>query len=453
MLLSIAIGLSALALLALVVNPVWGIPLLFIVKPVIDAAFEYPVFYGLRLPEIVAGTVPLVMIGHMLLAAPKQSVRYMPLRWIWTAYLLDALIFSILLAFNEDPKTGFNSFFRYLNGFVGFYMVQAFFQNERDFKRLLAAFMVAGLFPAATAYYQIATGIGWREEFSEGVQRAVGLWHDSVSMREYAFQTILAILLYGVLYLRGNAFKQAVLMGYLVVMVGVVLNVFSKAGTAGLVLWAACWTLLSRKYLQFVMLAGGAVLVAVVASGYLMNLRQVFHKEIGLVTGKGDLAHTLAGRWYGWTHMVDVWFTFPWPAKLFGSGHLAIGAHNDYLQMLYHGGLLGLAIYLCLLGAIGFRVVANLRRRMDPMAIAALMLFLVWLVDTIGVVPSAFPAWQWFVWGVIGLSLRREELALAALPSRSEAIAPLTAGALSGEGRRPVSPPGTVERRFPIVFP
>jgi hypothetical protein len=30
-----------------------------------------------------------------------------------------------------------------------------------------------------------------------------------------------------------------------------------------------------------------------------------------------------------------------------------------------------------------------------------------WMVDSIGLVPSAYPGYQWFVWGIIGICLRR----------------------------------------------
>ena len=58
--------------------------------------------------------------------------------------------------------------FRHIAGFVGFYMLQAFFTEKKDFKRLLLTLIASGLFPVIVILYQIATGSGTMREMSEG---------------------------------------------------------------------------------------------------------------------------------------------------------------------------------------------------------------------------------------------------------------------------------------------
>ena len=88
-------------------------------------------------------------------------------------------------------------------------------------------------------------------------------------------------------------------------------------------------------------------------------------------------------------------------------------------------------------------LVRNLIRRVDPLAVAGFMVFLAWMVDTIGLVPSAYSGYQWFVWGMIGLSLRvrQEEQQGFPLAEQFEPSSAIAAPALSA-----VSP-----RRFPLV--
>ena len=62
---------------------------------------------------------------------------------------------------------------------------------------------------------------------------------------------------------------------------------------------------------------------------------------------------TFQGRWFGWMEMMAEWERLPAMSQLFSSGKLAMGAHNDFLQMLFHGGIVGLAMYLSLLIVIG----------------------------------------------------------------------------------------------------
>jgi hypothetical protein len=59
-----------------------------------------------------------------------------------------------------------------------------------------------------------------------------------------------------------------------------------------------------------------------------------------------------------------------------------------------------------LLVAVGWCIARMLMRRADIWAIGALFVFLLWMVDTVGLTPSAYSAYQWFVWGVIGFCLR-----------------------------------------------
>jgi hypothetical protein len=77
--------------------------------------------------------------------------------------------------------------------------------------------------------------------------------------------------------------------------------------------------------------------------------------------------------------------------------------------VLFHGGLLGLGIYITLLCSVGWAIARSLWERCDIWAIAPLFVFIMWIVDTIGLVPSAYSGYQWFVWGIIGFCLRHRQ--------------------------------------------
>lgn len=451
MLLTVAIVLSVGALSALLFWPVTGVVLLFISKPVIDTTFGQPLLFGLHLTELVGVAVPLVILGHMAFATPERAWSRMPLRWIWAAYVVDVIVFSMVIAYNQDVLTGANVLFRQLNGFVGFYLLQAFFHGEKGLKTILLAMIAAGLFPVGVGVYQLVTGAEWIHAEAETLTRYIGLYHDAFTIRAYVFQTLIALLLYAALFVRRNLWLKGAAVAYGVVALIVLLKAYSKAGILSLGFWAVSWTTLQKKFVAL------ALVVVVVAVGGIyyshdiaVNITKLFHKEIGALEGTVDTKRTFAGRWYGWQEMMARWQTFDWPQKAFGSGELAVGAHNDYLLLLFHGGVVGLAIYLGLLAAIGAKIVLNLWRRIDPLAVGALMLFLMWLVDTIGLVPSSYPGYQWFVWGMIGLSFRlREEEA-------SSATEPVGAGAITDRARsqeRPAPSAGDAGYRYPIIAP
>jgi hypothetical protein len=412
MILYTAICFSIVALSLLVIWPVAGIVLLFISKPIIDTTFAQPLLHEFRLTEIVGALVPILVFGCMLVAHPEQSLRRMPLKGIWIIYTAEVFFFSSFILYNEGLVAGANVFFRHINGFVGFYMLQAFFYDHqaKRLRILLLGLIIASLFPMGIGVYQLMTGKVWIAAQVEGITRYVGLYHDAFTVRYYAFQTILALVLYGALYARRNLFLKAGALAYGVVSTAVMIGAYSKTGVVSMMLWVTSWTVLQRKFVTFLLLGSCAGLIGVYyASDITANIVQLFHKEIGHLEGEVELERTFQGRWYGWKEMMSRWENFHWLRKVFGSGEVAFGAHNDYLQMLFHGGIFGLLIYLSLLITIGFRIASDLRRKVDPMGVSALMLFLMWMVDMIGLVPSSYPGYQWFVWGMIGLSLRLRE--------------------------------------------
>ncbi len=409
MVVDLTIVLAVVTLLALFVYPVAGVALLFICKPIVDANWNHLVFLDLPLTQIMSGLVPLAVIFHMLLSKPDEGLGRMPLKGIWLAYTVYLSFAAWLILFNQDLRSGSNVLFRHLNGLVGFYMVQAWFHNEKRIKLLLVALILGGLFPIGVGAYQLATGTVWRLEGQtiEGIVRTVGLYHDAITIRHYSFQTILALLLFVALSPYQSLLVKAGLLFYVAVATVVMAKAYSKAGLLLLVLWGSCWSLLQKKLITFaVLIAGGLCLSLYLASDYLAQALTIYQKEIGYLSGKTEAVRTLNGRWYIWQDMYAEWSKLDGFAKTFGSGKVGLGAHNDYVQILFHGGIVGLFIYVTLLASVGRQILLNLWRRIDPLSVGALMVLLSWMVDTIGLVPSAYSGYQWFVWGIIGLSLR-----------------------------------------------
>jgi O-antigen ligase len=449
MLFETAILLSVVTIGSLVIYPILGIALLFITKPIVDATWEHIIVAGMPLTQIVAGLVPLIMLGHLCFPKPGQRLSQIPLYQIWTVYTIVLCSSAVAIIYNQDPRSGFSVLLRHANGFIGFYMVQAYFRESWQIQRLLQTLIVAGIVPIGMGLYQLATGVVWRgeEQQVEGIVRNIGLYHDAITIRQYALQTILAGLLYIGLFPPRRLVVTTGLWSYVALATVVLSKAYSKAGLLILVLWAVSWTLLRRRFVTFFVLAGmGAVVGGYLASQYVSQVATIYQKELGFLFGTVGADRTFNGRWYIWQEMFAEWDRLSSVAKLFGSGTVALGAHNDYLQILFHAGIVGLALYLVLLGAVGFMLIRNVWRRTDPLAVAGLMVYLAWMVDTVGLVPSAYSGYQWFVWGLIGLSLRiRQNERRDNRVSESE-----HAGSALTEPSH-TAPHSSPSRRFPLV--
>lgn len=445
----IALALGVISILCLIASPVVGMVAVFIAKPFIDALWDIPFLFGFRPTEVFSALIALLLLAHMVTAKTDKSLLRMPLKVMWLAFSAYILIFSMLIAYNDELKTGANIFFRYINGIIGFYFLQAFFRQGDRFKWFLLALILGGLFPMSLGFYQALTGVQWRPEQAEGIARNIGIWHDGVNMRTYAQQTIFGLLLYSALYVKvWNIPLRVMTLSYLAISTVVMVKVYSKAAFLTLALWVLCWTILRRQFAVIGVIGIVGLLVTTYYAGDLSDkIATLFHKEVGFFSGEVEGKMTFQGRWFGWIEMMTRWEQLPAMSQIFGSGEVATGAHNDFLQMLFHGGIVGLAIYLSLLTVIGVRIGRNLFAKADELAVAALMVYLMWLIDAVGLVPSAYPAEQWLIWGVIGLSFRmRTDTALI----QPEEPALQEVSLQNGLASEPVSA-AVAQRRFPLL--
>lgn len=401
---------STVAVTALAIKPKWGILAIFLVRPLVDACWETPILLGLKLTEIVSVLVPMVVLVHMALASGRErSLRAMPLRWIWLLWTADIAFFCGVIMYSQEPLEGAKVLFRHLNGFVGFYMIQAYFAKDRDLKPLLLALIFAGLFPIATGAFEGLTGHHWKITIADmGVVRNIGFYHDAITIRYYALQTLMGLLLFSTLYLKRRTIAKALMACYGVAATFVVYGAYSKSGTATLACWTLLWPLLRRQYRTVMGLGAAAMLLATYYSQEIFDrFGFIFNRELGAARGTLSTGYNFNGRLLIWDELMAQWSQSGLLHQVFGSGQVALGAHNDYLQILYHGGILGLTIYMSLLLTAGLYILRNLSVSRSPLNVAALLALVMWMVDTIGLVPSAMPGYQWFVWGLIGLAMRR----------------------------------------------
>lgn len=395
--------------LSLLAFPSIGVLFALMARPVVDATWNHPIVGNLRWTEVISVAVPVEILFFMALRAKaSQSVKRLTLLNIWYLNLSATFISFCLITIGQGPISALAVFFRQINGFIGYYMGQTFFLQDKSLRKFLLALVMAGLYPLAIGLYQLVTGAQWIQAEAEGLPRYVGLYHDAFTIRYYMEQLILAAVLYSAIFGNRRVFLNLALAVLGICAVVVMFRAYSKSGMLTLVVWMAVWAILGRKFILL-----GFVATALLAIGiyYLPEisdqLQQLFHKEIGAIEGNIELERTLAGRWYGWKEVWEAWKELGIFGKTFGSGLVGTGAHNDYLMLLLHGGIFAVVSYLALLFTVGYKLIGYARKTRTPLALGGVMAFCMWMIDSIGLVPSAYPGYQWFVWGIIGICLRR----------------------------------------------
>jgi O-antigen ligase len=419
----IAAPLAIIALALLAISPRLGVLALFIVRPLVDATWATPLVFGLKLTEIVSAATPIIVLIRLVIDDGKlKSFTDMPLKWIWVAWSLDVVLFSSTIMFAQGLVDGSNILLRHLNGLAGFYMLQAYCRDKDDLLRWAWVVALAGIFPIVTGVFEGVTGAHWKTTYGEdGVIRNIGMYHDAITIRYYALQTTMGLLLIAALSERKSLWLKIGLLAYGALAVFVIKGAYSKSGFLTLGAWLVLWPLLLRHTKALMGLSAAAVVgFAYYAEAIMNSIGFVFWKELSALQGTVGVERTFSGRWHIWNEAIAEWQSSGTFSQLFGSGHVALGVHNDYLQILIHGGVIGLVIYLMLLAGTGVLIARALIQKRDALAVAALLAFIMWNIDAIGLVPSAYSGYQWFVWGLIGVCLRLRANSTPWMPSDSK---------------------------------
>lgn len=380
------------------------------IRPITDCFYEAKYAFGGLKPTEFLGILLPTLILIKIMTSKEQSITQAPLSSLWFFYLFFQLFGTVLImTVGNDAMLAANYFFRAFNGFIGYFLFQEFFRTKGEFKALLIAHIIAGIFPMGMSFYQNVLGGAIRSETTiGGLVRNIGFYHDAYTLRLYCFQTIAAIVLYWCYFLSGVRFISRGFMLLMAAMATVtVYKIYSKAGYLILADWFLVWNGAHKKFLRV-----AVIMLFVVVAGFLSKgkmtetLDSVYSKEVGAMQGKEKSDRLFQGRVGGWKSALTAYFDSSIFLQMVGDGSPHTGAHNDFIRALLGTGFLGLLLYLYLLGAIGFRTLKNCLKEQSPLNIMAVMLISMWVIDAMGLVPGAYPGYQIFVWGFIGLALR-----------------------------------------------
>jgi len=395
---------TVVCLIYLVTSPFRGLLLLFTLRPVIDVSWKYSLG-GFNLLDVVGVAVPLLFLPRIL---TEKSFLLNNQRWKYLAigYLMCNSLGFVFLLLDHQYLQFANLLLRSLNGFLGFFLLAFYFDDREKFRYLLIALLIAGIFPILMGMYQKATGIVWQERRTIDLVRSVGLYHGAFNFRFYGFQTIAAILLYLSYFKPSKRWLIGALIAYMLCCSYVIFNVYSKSAIVIACLWICIWTVINRK-IRYTFLIVVAILGINLASNNIIfeRIGTVFSKEIMFKKGEiEDPKRMLAGRGFIWEKNWQRWKKLDPEMKIFGTGQ-SPAVHNEFFRILFVSGFIGFMTYIFLMMIIGWMLLSRLRLQCTPINILALMLFFMWLVDCIGLHPGLYVAYQWFILGMIGLSV------------------------------------------------
>lgn len=403
---------SITAIFFLLLTSKFGVKYLLAVKGVIDAGWSSLSETGgfvLNTSRIVGAVVPILVLPKILYKAGGDFFS-LPLSRVAVLFLMSNLIGTAMMIASGGFAGAVMYFLRVLNGFIGFYMFQVYFSDPKQYRKLLAALLLAGLFPMGMGLYGAVTGTVFGEvRRAAGLVRNIGVYHDAVVIRIYAFQTLAAVLLYWENY-RPQMLKRMFLAGYAAVCTIIIFKTYSKSALLILVAWTVIWIVFKKKIgllflLPFILLIANFVM----DNALVDQVEQVFSKETAAWSGEMSESFRFSGRVPIWQDYLEMWRQSDFLNQLFGIGK-SPPAHNEFLRILLTNGIMGLAVYIFIYLYIGLRVAIGLLKERSSLSVMAVMLFTMLTIDNIGITPGMYPAYQWFVYGFITLSLRQVDV-------------------------------------------
>ena len=93
-----------------------------------------------------------------------------------------------------------------------------------------------------------------------------------------------------------------------------------------------------------------------------------------------------------------------------GSKHILAYPENDYLRVLWDNGIIGFLIFISLLACTFYFLVNRYSLMGNSLVLAGIIVFIMYLINSLGSYPMLNPAFQWFVWGIIAIQFPRKKM-------------------------------------------
>lgn len=298
----------------------------------------------------------------------------------WVLLVFYLLIgFSVLMS-NLPPRVTFRPWItRWGEGILLFYLAQVFL-NKKRVKILLFVFLSALFLHSLNGIYQVQAGTGFIRGFSAILSSSHGFLAARSTFHHYNnFATYLGVGFFIALsfFLYYQSYKLKLTFALLSVLV--VINLFFTHSRGGLLAFFLAVFFILLIFPDKKIKASGFFIL-------LLLLSFIFFSSLGRDFLSGLAARSDAGRLKIWKEG----FLLIRESPIFGFGLGSWGeltsrvgyAHNNYVQILFESGLLGLLSFLWFLGELLWGCFKKIRRNFDVISLGLLTAIIVFLIHS-----------------------------------------------------------------------
>ncbi len=381
---------------------------LVLLRPIIDNLFFLKNISPFLSPLYIVGVLTPILVIIAITKTPKPVRSPLDKYFkIWSSFVLIGIFFVIL--FDPLSMDSLEYLLKLSIPIYIYFFARRFIQSKQDLDGILTTFLYSGVFVAVLLLYEVLFG-AIRIVESRGMERIQGSFGDVVSYGIYlTFGFLIATYFY--FSRKGEIpkikrIRTVVIVGSLCVLT--LLNIHHVASYTifiGLLLLFLVFNFRTNKGAAFVMSIMLFLLFYLFAQPIIEEkITPLLETDIEVYEGDQDSGRLLHGRMGRWTRMIDIFTNenifsqfFGYPTTLkYSYQFVGVGAHNDYVRMLFLSGYFGLFYYLTLL----FMVFNQTKKLLNATKYLAIGTLSVLMLYSISIVPTFYAPFMYMVMSV-----------------------------------------------------
>jgi len=384
------------------ISPFKSIFFAIVIKPILDMSFSIYIIENINLSRIISILFALQMFFIILLNL--KIIRRFSGNWFVFIWFLITILSYFWLGY-KDIYSSLELLFRYSNFILPFIAIPFIIKkNESGFFLIL---IIASLMPIILTILQISGfHFGFYEKTIGGFLRPKGFFHDSFTNRLYFIYGLCGasyfILVNCKIYKKIFAIILFVLAGLCMY------KLYSKSGYLIILLYLFLLLFKTTYKLKLLIIFSLLVFFVFNSTKIYTHISTTYQKEISYIMGKEKFEKIFKGRIQGWKENINEWKKFNLLKKIFGSSEIASGMHNDFLRILYCNGIIGLLFYITFLVYLIIKLIPNAFLTKNILYSLSSVLLGSFFLDSIGLVPTLYPAYNWMVWGIISYTINKK---------------------------------------------
>jgi O-antigen ligase len=362
-----------------------------------------------------------VIIGFIYIIIHRIRLLQYSANWLWLIFLFFSLISIFFITDSAILVEKVDYFLRISSGFIVFVLFMHLFDFAKDKHNVLLIFIGSGI--VSLLIWIVPVLFGDPIYSNDPLKRIIGPYHDFWNFMFYGTQTVLVCLallalkskeslkIFGnsilgrLRFLRNDTILSSILWFFIIVGIFMVYKCYTKAGWTTLVVCLFIWFLLRKRYIIAFIIPVFTVLFISIQP-FSSEFRRTFSDEIEYyINGSDRREEVFRGRLSRWEQGMESFGEAPVVNKLFGVEKLEVTPENDYFRVLWDNGIVGFMIFLGLLVVTGYHLIRRYARNKDPVVLLGIVVWVMYLLHSIGSYPMLYPAFQWFMWGIIGFVL------------------------------------------------